>query len=455
MPEISTAGIFQVAFIARQMEQTPRAFFQTTFEPISVGRVPQGTHAVGWGCRENGERVRAFRTHPTCGLRLAKQISEVTMLIEQAFFNLPEIMVGNGYIETEYEGGIVSAFSLALLQELNGRNIDNPISCINAEKRYDASYNYRSDLYINLTKTDLNNQYLRRYGFRQSNYLEAKFFRGTQSNTTDNVLKILLDLYRVMLMPIKDEKTPTNIGRYFLHVYLGNPDDFFGKKFSWLSIITKQGIQCIKVKLSEEISAFNIFPQNFHAEIIVNNLCIQSSPSTEGKNYTFILSRLDEFKVTDINDKSTYGVDNNGKISLQCDSEKWIKYFVEKTKPLSDKQAIYNMLLDRLPINELLDVDKIKNSRLEVASSRGKKLTNQSVIDEIVSFLESKSEEHLITELISELIHKYDKGAVQEKFIDYLVTKTNELTCQNPKSHSAFKKQLKSTLSELFKNLFK
>ena len=33
MPEISTAGIFQIAFIARQMEQTPRAFFQTTFEP--------------------------------------------------------------------------------------------------------------------------------------------------------------------------------------------------------------------------------------------------------------------------------------------------------------------------------------------------------------------------------------------------------------------------------------
>ena len=45
MPEISTAGIFQVAFIARQMEQTPRAFFQTTFEP--VGRVCAAKHARG------------------------------------------------------------------------------------------------------------------------------------------------------------------------------------------------------------------------------------------------------------------------------------------------------------------------------------------------------------------------------------------------------------------------
>ena len=75
MPEISTAGIFQVAFIARQMKQTPRAFFQTAFEP-SVGCVPQGTHAVGWGCRENGERVRAYRTHPTFGLQLAVFLAE-------------------------------------------------------------------------------------------------------------------------------------------------------------------------------------------------------------------------------------------------------------------------------------------------------------------------------------------------------------------------------------------
>ena len=70
MPEISTAGIFQAAFIARQMEQTPRAFFRRPLNP-QVGCVPQGAHAVGWGCRENGERVRAYRTHLTCGLRLA------------------------------------------------------------------------------------------------------------------------------------------------------------------------------------------------------------------------------------------------------------------------------------------------------------------------------------------------------------------------------------------------
>ena len=70
MPEISTAGIFQVAFIARQMNKRRKRFFRRPLNP-PVGCVPQSTHAVGWGCRENRERVRAYLTHPTCGLRLA------------------------------------------------------------------------------------------------------------------------------------------------------------------------------------------------------------------------------------------------------------------------------------------------------------------------------------------------------------------------------------------------
>ena len=68
MPEISTAGIFQVAFIARQMEQTPRAFFRRPLNP-SVACVVQGTRAVGWGFMENEERVRTAHTlHAGYGL---------------------------------------------------------------------------------------------------------------------------------------------------------------------------------------------------------------------------------------------------------------------------------------------------------------------------------------------------------------------------------------------------
>ena len=61
MPEISTAGIFQAAFIARHMEQTPRAFFQTTFEPVD--RVCAARYARG-GLRLQGKwRTRACVPH--------------------------------------------------------------------------------------------------------------------------------------------------------------------------------------------------------------------------------------------------------------------------------------------------------------------------------------------------------------------------------------------------------
>ena len=75
------------------------------------------------------------------------------MIIEQAFYNLPEILVGAGYAKQEYEAGIVSAYSLALLQELNGRNVSLPISAIYAEKQFSAKFSgLRSDLHRPLAR---------------------------------------------------------------------------------------------------------------------------------------------------------------------------------------------------------------------------------------------------------------------------------------------------------------
>ena len=86
MPEISTAGIFQVAFIARQMEQTPRAFFQTTFEP--TGRVCATRHARGGLGLQRKWRTRTYRTRPTYGLQFS--IFPASPLIPTAApFSLP------------------------------------------------------------------------------------------------------------------------------------------------------------------------------------------------------------------------------------------------------------------------------------------------------------------------------------------------------------------------------
>ena len=84
MPETSTAGIFQVAFIARRMEQTPRAFFQTAFEPI--GKVCTARHARGgMGLQANGERVRAYR--PTYGLRALLHLTKELVMFSDIYLN--------------------------------------------------------------------------------------------------------------------------------------------------------------------------------------------------------------------------------------------------------------------------------------------------------------------------------------------------------------------------------
>ena len=85
MPEISTAEIFQAAFIARQMEQMPQAFFQKAFEPI--GRVCAARHARGGLGLQGKWRTRAYRTRPICGLRLAKNVFATDGLVKSTFLD--------------------------------------------------------------------------------------------------------------------------------------------------------------------------------------------------------------------------------------------------------------------------------------------------------------------------------------------------------------------------------
>ena len=51
------------------MEQTPQAFFQTTFEPI--GRARAARHARGGSGLQRKWRTRTYRTRPTYGLQLS------------------------------------------------------------------------------------------------------------------------------------------------------------------------------------------------------------------------------------------------------------------------------------------------------------------------------------------------------------------------------------------------
>lgn len=155
------------------------------------------------------------------------------MILEQAFFLLPEILRGSGYLLQDYESGIVNAFTLGLLQELNGRNAPNPLAFLKTECLYVTTGNarpLRADLFLDSHNLRVANINLARYGWRHHNWLESKFFRDSavfpdvhaKSKTTVTA-SILADLIRLACLVPETPGKASVSNRYFLHVYDAPP----------------------------------------------------------------------------------------------------------------------------------------------------------------------------------------------------------------------------------------
>ena len=244
------------------------------------------------------------------------------MLIEQAFMSLPEIMVGAGYARQDYEAGIVSALSLAILQELNGRNINKPISCMCAERKYlKEGRSLRADLHVNLRRTFSGTQALSDFGFRFSNWIEAKYFRKTKGTppSTQNLGMLAADLLRLMMLPPSNETYKDRVGtdksatgRYLLHVYRGEPFKHINPKRKargtndrqWPNELIKEGMQTIEsLELDVETKTFlqhvgtNL--KNASVQMDVTNFVLKPfASSNSSEDLTLVLSRIDAFQVS-------------------------------------------------------------------------------------------------------------------------------------------------------------
>jgi hypothetical protein len=240
------------------------------------------------------------------------------MLIEQAFYNLPEILVGSGYARQEYEAGIVSAFSLALLQELNGRNAPNPISFITAEKRFSNNIKkLRADLHVRLGNLYVGSKKYSDFGFRYSNWIEAKFFRSGKgvAPSTQNLGQVVADLVRLAaLVPIERAKDKNGnntdlaiTGRYFLHVYYGDPlvhvSPVRKKKGAqsrkWVETLFKEGsVDIDDFELGQETNTFFTHLgkglSTLKCSMKLTNIKIAPHSASKQPFYTFVLSRIDE-----------------------------------------------------------------------------------------------------------------------------------------------------------------
>lgn len=278
------------------------------------------------------------------------------MLIEQAFMSLPEIMVGAGYARQDYEAGVVSALSMAVLQELNGRNINKPISCICAERKYLDDRALRADLHVNLSKTFSGSAELSNFGFRFSNWIEAKYFRKTKGTppTTTNLANLAVDLLRLMMLPKvecgQDNRSIT--GRYLLHVYEGDPLYHINpnrKKKGvpprkWPKRLHKAGSSKID-SLELDIEGKNFLDilgsdlKDVTCKLNVTNFVLK--PATrpkEEKQLTAVLTRIDAFTLVFEGRKTVFRADRTSNVKKTASFDELRAKFATKLKGTKESE---------------------------------------------------------------------------------------------------------------------
>lgn len=237
------------------------------------------------------------------------------MIAEQAFYALPEFLVGTGFTRYEMEGTLVMAYAMALLQELNGRNVANPIALVYGQNRYPGLPNRTADLFLSYEAVGVLSTDLACYGVRPQLWIEAKFFRKNKHGfrTGDpvvNALLLLADLIRLSVFPSTAQtNSPTGNGRYLLHAYEGTPEDHLamtrnvgGTKRApraWLQPLLSVGSHPFDIgDLSKERKAFDnnvgVAMRNLKFTGRLTTLAIV--PPT-GK-YCMYLNRIDECDVT-------------------------------------------------------------------------------------------------------------------------------------------------------------
>ena len=167
---------------------------------------------------------------------------------------------------------MASHLAMAVLLELNARNISMPQSHIHVERPYPLEKPgpaYRADAYVDLEGV-VSSRRLPYYGVKPHNWIEVKWYGGIGRGTgteprTNNAGEIVQDLLRLCLLV---EEMPGKIrdnGRYFLIVFNREAGAYLAfrrqsksePRREWLRQILSPGFhRNIEVSLSGEASTF-------------------------------------------------------------------------------------------------------------------------------------------------------------------------------------------------------
>ncbi len=194
------------------------------------------------------------------------------MIIEPAFFKLPELLLGHSFPSEQYEPTITTYVSLGILSELNSRNVDNPAARISAERPYPLASGFkiaRVDLHVDLSGLYSRGLWHSLYGMKPSNWVEVKYFGGIgrsrgEETKTENAAYIMLDILRLCLF-VREETSPQREnGRYLLCVFNRKPETYVafrrrgghGDRDYLISLLTPGMHRGVGFSLDEEPPSF-------------------------------------------------------------------------------------------------------------------------------------------------------------------------------------------------------
>lgn len=184
------------------------------------------------------------------------------MIVENAFLKLPELLTSTYDHRDTFEATVGHFLAVAVLMELEARNIPLPYQHVLKEKPYPIrTTNGRpihADILVNLNGVIETHGRMASYGVREQNWLEIKAFLSSTRSTstvpkTANAGKILRDLIRLCILPEELQGTIRQNGRYFLLVCSGPAKDHLALQGrAWLSKLFCEGHAELHIDLSEE-----------------------------------------------------------------------------------------------------------------------------------------------------------------------------------------------------------
>jgi hypothetical protein len=194
------------------------------------------------------------------------------MIIEGAFYKRPELLLGHAFPSWQYESTLTNHKAMAVLLELNARNISLPQGRIHIERPYPVEKPgpaNRSDLYVDLDGVFAHGQWWPSYGIKAKNWVEVKFHGGIGRTSgtetkTGNAGRTVKDILRLCLFVEEERSRHRDNGRYLLVGFNRERSAYlaFHKRSpnwaerSWLRSMLSPGSHHLQISLKDEARSF-------------------------------------------------------------------------------------------------------------------------------------------------------------------------------------------------------